>query len=275
MQHPRFRAGRLTTAFIAEEFPDGFSADAVPHEDPLLLKLICAALTYREEARAGEMRPGRPAGAWYEVAASENAAARGTLRPYAAPRQYVVFDASDEARRAETVKSGGDPSAVAYGTPAEVEALTANRYAVRSGDRSVEIDFDPNWRFGSIRLTVTVADEKLVLQVEREGAWYRVHHRGSQLRALVLPAHAAPLYAHMPVKEAPDLSKYLLSPMPGLLREVAVTVGQAVKAGERLVVIEAMKMENILRAERDGVVKAIHAAPGASLAVDEIILEFE
>ena len=79
----------------------------------------------------------------------------------------------------------------------------------------------------------------------------------------------------MPVKEAPDLSKYLLSPMPGLLREVAVAVGQAVKAGERLVVIEAMKMENILRAERDGIVKAIHAEPGASLAVDEIILEFE
>lgn len=275
MQHPRFRAGRLTTAFIAEEFPDGFSADAVPHEDPLLLKLICAALTYREEARAGEMRPGRPAGAWYEVAANQNAAARGTLRPYAAPRQYVVFDERDEARRAETVKAGEDPRALTFGTSAEVEALTPNRYAVRSGERSVEIDFDPNWRFGSIRLTVTVADEKLVLQVEREGVWYRVHHRGSQLRALVLPAHAAPLYAHMPVKEAPDLSKYLLSPMPGLLREVAVAVGQAVKAGERLVVIEAMKMENILRAERDGVVKAIHAAPGASLAVDEIILEFE
>lgn len=274
MQHPRFREGRLTTAFITEEYPQGFSADAVPAEDPLLLKLICAALFYREEVRAGEMRPGRPAGVWYEVAENRNGASRGVLRPYSAPRQVVVFDDHDEARRAAQAK-GGDGHAGEYGTPAEVEALTPQRYAVRSGERSVEIDFDPHWRFGEIRLTLTVADQKIVLQVERDGVWYRLHHRGTQLRALVLPAHAAALYALMPVKEAPDMSRYLLSPMPGLLREVSVTVGQAVKAGERLVVIEAMKMENILRAERDGVVKAIHAAPGASLAVDEVILEFE
>ncbi len=274
MQHPRFCAGRLTTAFIAEEYPSGFSTEAVPHEDPLLLKLLCAVLAWREEATAAAMRPGRPAQVWYEASVASLPPTRGALRPYTPPRTFVLFDDQDEARR-RAAALGQESSPPAYGTIAEIEALTDCRYAVRSGARSVEIDIDPQWRPGEIRLQVHVADQPMVLQVEREGAWYRVSHRGSQLRVLALPAHAASLYAYMPVKTAADMSKFLLSPMPGLLREVAVHVGQAVKAGERLAVIEAMKMENILRAERDGVVKAIVAQPGASVAVDEVLIEFE
>jgi propionyl-CoA carboxylase alpha chain len=91
---------------------------------------------------------------------------------------------------------------------------------------------------------------------------------------MLLRARAAELYALMPRKAPPDLSRFLLSPMPGLLSEVAVQAGQEVKAGEKLAVIEAMKMENVLRAERDGVVKAIKAKPGDSLAVDAVIMEF-
>jgi len=100
-------------------------------------------------------------------------------------------------------------------------------------------------------------------------------HGGAEADVLVLSPRAAELQALMPVKEAPDTSKYLLSPMPGLLISLSVEEGQEVKAGEELAVIEAMKMENVLRAERDGVVAAIKAGPGDSLAVDQVILEFE
>ncbi len=256
MQHPRFRAGRLTTAFIAEEYPQGFTADAVPHEDPLLIKLIVAALVYREETRA----------------AAANGGTR-QLRRYDPPRQWVVFDGGDEAQLKATPPQ--ERAQLQLGTPAVVEPLTELRYAVRSGERSVEVDFDPACKFGDLCLRVTIADQPFVLQVERVGERWVVQHRGARLTALVLPAHAAGFYVWMPVKEMADSGKFLRAPMPGLLREVCVAVGQEVKAGERLAVIEAMKMENILRAERDGKVKAIATHPGASLAVDEVILEFE
>jgi propionyl-CoA carboxylase alpha chain len=102
----------------------------------------------------------------------------------------------------------------------------------------------------------------------------RLSHGGAEVEALVLRPRVAELAARMPAKQAPDLSRYLLSPMPGLLVKVAVAAGQEVKAGEVLAVVEAMKMENVLRAERDGVVARLHAEPGASLAVDQAILEF-
>ena len=96
----------------------------------------------------------------------------------------------------------------------------------------------------------------------------------AEVAVQVLRPRVAELAARMPVKQAPDLSRYLLSPMPGLLVELAVAAGQEVKAGEVLAVVEAMKMENVLRAERDGAIAKIHAEPGASLAVDQPILEF-
>jgi propionyl-CoA carboxylase alpha chain len=160
-------------------------------------------------------------------------------------------------------------------TAAAVEELSDTRFVVRSGDRMLQIDFDPRWRLGEIVLQVRIGDAPMTVQLEREGILYVLRHHGAELRARVLPAHIASLWPLMPVKSPPDMSKFLLSPMPGLLREVAVAEGQEVKAGEKLAVIEAMKMENILRAEQDGKVKKIVAKPGASLAVDEVILEFE
>ena len=116
---------------------------------------------------------------------------------------------------------------------------------------------------------------KVCVQVERMGLKYRVMHWGTQADAIVMTGRAAELLALMPEKPPPDLSKFLMSPMPGLLTQIAVKPGQEVRAGENLVVIEAMKMQNILRAENDGVVAEVMAKAGDSLAVDQPIIKFK
>jgi propionyl-CoA carboxylase alpha chain len=116
--------------------------------------------------------------------------------------------------------------------------------------------------------------QALVVQIDRKGIGYRLFHGGRQVDAMVLTPGAAKLTALMPKKAAPDMSKFLLSPMPGLLVSLAIEEGQEIKAGEVLAVVEAMKMENILRAERDGMIGKLHAKPGDSLAVDQKIVEF-
>ena len=120
----------------------------------------------------------------------------------------------------------------------------------------------------------TVDGAPFCAQIERVGLNYRITHHGVQRDLRVLTPRGAELMALMPHKPPPDLSKFLLSPMPGLLVDVAVQAGQAVRAGEKLAVIEAMKMENILVAAQDGVVSKVVAIQGESLAVDQIILEF-
>ena len=115
----------------------------------------------------------------------------------------------------------------------------------------------------------------MCVQVERMGLKYRVSHQGVQVDAVVMTKRAAELLALMPEKAPPDLSKFLISPMPGLLAEVAVEAGRAVRAGEALAVVEAMKMRNVLKADHDAVVAEVLASPGDSLAVDQPILRFE
>ena len=132
-----------------------------------------------------------------------------------------------------------------------------------------------DWVPGMDHFRASLNGHPVCVQVERLGVGYRLFHSGNQSDVLVLTEKGAEFNALMPIKVAPDLSKFLLSPMPGLLVSIAVEVGQEVRAGEELAVVEAMKMENILRAERDGVVAALSAAPGDSLAVDDVILEFE
>jgi propionyl-CoA carboxylase alpha chain len=114
----------------------------------------------------------------------------------------------------------------------------------------------------------------MVVQIDRLGQSERLSHGGTALRVQVMTERTAELNARMPVREAADMSRFLLSPMPGLLVKLAVAAGDEVKAGEPLAVVEAMKMENVLRAERDGRIKQVMAAAGASLAVDQVILEF-
>ena len=146
----------------------------------------------------------------------------------------------------------------------QIRVIDDRTFSLRSG-----------WQPGQPLFRVLLNGKLICLQVERLGVGFRVFHGGAQADVKVLTPRGAEFDALMPHKEPPDLSKYLLSPMPGLLVSIAVQTGQEVRAGEELAVVEAMKMENILRAERDGMVAVIHAKAGDSLAVDQKILEFE
>ena len=150
--------------------------------------------------------------------------------------------------------------------------------SIRVGERSYKLC--SKYRLGEVRISGTCNGEPFTAQVERGTLAFknplaiRVAHNGTQIDTLVLSKRAAELYALMPYKAPPDMSRYVLSPMPGLLVEVAVQPGQKVQAGERVAVIEAMKMENVLFAAADGVVGKVLAAKGESLAVDQPIVEF-
>jgi propionyl-CoA carboxylase alpha chain len=137
------------------------------------------------------------------------------------------------------------------------------------------MEIETDWSPGQPMVRAKIDVQPIVVQVDAQGAGWRLSHAGGQAYALVLTPRQAELYALMPVKAAPDMSKFLLSPMPGLLTQIAVTVGQEVKAGEILAKIEAMKMENVLKAERDCVVEKLLAKPGESLAVDQAIIAFK
>src|SRR5471032_1767321 len=157
--------------------------------------------------------------------------------------------------------------------PIEVELIGANGgFSVDTGGRRVEVT--TGWTPGEPLFHGKVDGHAVAVQVDTLGSGWRLVHEGGQADVLVLTARQAELYALMPLKAAPDTSKFLLSPMPGLLASVAVSEGQEVKAGEALAVVEAMKMENVLRAVQDGTVKTLHAKAGDSLKVDQKIVEF-
>ena len=235
MIHPRFRSGELTTNFIAEEFPDGFHAESIVHNDPDLPVVVAAAVNQNFRDRSAAM----------------SGQARGLS--YNAPTTWKVIIGDREAEASVVTHSKGY-SLVVDGKPYEVVT---------------------RWKRPQPRFTPTINDKPVSIQVDREGIYYRLFHRGASFKALVVPPETAALNRHMIEKAPPDLSKFLLSPMPGLLASLAVKVGDSVKAGEELAVVEAMKMENSLRATQDGVVKAVLAEAGASRTVDQPIIEFE
>ncbi|MEO8559706.1 MAG: acetyl/propionyl/methylcrotonyl-CoA carboxylase subunit alpha [Rhodospirillales bacterium] len=232
--HKRFAEGRLTTNFIAEEFKKGFTAADLPPADPALLAAVAAVVHHGYAARDAEIS--------------------GKVRP-----DFVPF--GDK----WTVLLNREPFAV------KVEAKKDN-FKVQVGDK--KFDIEPSWQLGDPLFRARVNGERIVVQVDRLGVSYRLFAAGGQAEALVLNPRQAELAKLMPVKAAPDTSKFLLSPMPGLLVSLAVQAGQEVKSGEALAVVEAMKMENVLKASRDGVIGTIHAKPGESLRVDQKILEF-
>ncbi len=233
--HPRFAAGNLTTNFIAEEYGDGFDAADAPHEEPALLIAIAACVHRAYQQRAAAIS-GQVSGHARDVS-----------------DDWVVLTGEISSPVSVTPVSGG------YDV-----ALAGELFSVRT-----------DWQLGEPLFHAAFNDYSVCLQIERNGAGYSLYHSGVRADVMVLNPRHAELYALMPEKIAPDTSRFLLSPMPGLLVSVAVSVGQEVKNGEELAVIEAMKMENVLRAERDGVVKAVNAKPGDSLSVDQAILEFE
>ena len=145
-------------------------------------------------------------------------------------------------------------------------------FAVDTDGRRIVIE--TGWMPGEPLMHAKVDQHAVVVQVDTLGSGWRLVHEGGQADVLVLTPRQAELYALMPIKAAPDTSKFLLSPMPGLLASLAVSEGQEIKAGEALAVVEAMKMENVLRATRDGTVKTLHAKAGDSLRVDQKIIEF-
>ncbi len=236
--HPKFLAGDFNTGFIAEHFPGGLRHEDVRHADPDFLVALAAAVNRKYLARAAGIS-GQLPGHRMQIGS-----------------EYVV------------IVHG--PQGAATHRPARVQ-FNGN-VVVEIGER--RYDFRSSWTYRDIRICGTCNGEPFVAQVERQGLKLRVSHAGAQIDVSVLTPRAAELLKLMPYKPPPDTSKFLLSPMPGLLVDVAVRPGQAVVAGERLAVVEAMKMENILLATRDGMVAEILAAKGESLAVDQPILRF-
>ena len=233
--HPRFQAGRLSTGFIAEEFPDGFQGAALTPEQRHALVAVAVLVhlrtLLRERSISGQM-----------------------------PGQRLILDqhwvvAEGKASQPVTVSDAVDGVDVAIG-----EQILA----VRS-----------DWHPGRRLFQGSVHNQSLSVLIRALPDGYRLTHGGAELELSVRRPPAAALAAHMPVKLPPDTSKFLLCPMPGLVVSINVGVGEQVKAGQPLAVVEAMKMENVLRAERDGVIGKIAAGPGDSLAVDQVILEFE
>ncbi len=240
LAHPKFVAGDFNTGFIAEHYPKGFTLESVRHDDPNFLLALAVALNRRVLARSAGISGQLPG---HELQVGSD---------------YVVVQLDAAGGRRTT------PASVAMAGDTYDVAIAGRRYAIR---------FDGHLRDVAVHGTVDGAP--FSAQIERLMLAYRVIHRGAQVEVRVLSPRAAELHALMPFKAPPDLSKFLLSPMPGLLVDVAVQPGQAVRAGERLAVIEAMKMENILVAQRDGTVAKVLANKGESLAVDQVILEFE
>ena len=247
LAHPKFVSGEFNTGFIAEHYAHGFHAEDVPHADPDFLVALAMFRNRRYRARASAIT-GQMQGHHVQVGHSYTAVVLGAE----GNNQYVSGEVTDfdaEARVCKVVING-------------------KTYEFRS-----------NADIRDLVVRGNCNGQDFVCQIERGTAKnplaLRVIHNGTQADVLVLSPKGAELHKLMPYKAPPDLSKFLLSPMPGLLVDVAVQPGQKVQAGEKLAVIEAMKMENILFAAQDGVVSKISASKGDSLAVDDIILEFE
>jgi propionyl-CoA carboxylase alpha chain len=244
LAHPKFVSGDFNTGFIAEHYAGGFRAEDVPHDDPDFLVALVAAAQRRYLERAAGIT-GQLDGHGVRIAQDFVIVVRGQ----AGAHRHVPVRL--EAHGALTVQVGG------------ADGKGGKTYAVAK-----------DWTFGGIRASGSCNGRPFTAQIEREGLWTRVAHNGRRIEAMVLSPNAAALQRLMPFKAPADMSKFLLSPMPGLLVDIAVKPGQAVQAGERLAVIEAMKMENILTAAQDGTVSELMAAQGESLAVDQPILKF-
>lgn len=235
INHAEFKNGNLTTGFIDEFFPDGFDSQANTSTDAALDILIAASAQSKLQQQAQHITHGKG-----DATAS-------------APQTQQRF------------------TAIADGHNHAIE-LVDESHAVIDGTRH---EFNCDWKPGQIRLTGSLNGQSYVAQLDQVVNHWRVTRDGGVRTIIVLREDVAKLYQHMPEKLPPDMSGFLVSPMPGLLVKVAVKIGESVKAGQELAVVEAMKMENILLAERDAVVKAIPVSNGDNLAVDDIIIEFE
>jgi len=235
MQHPRFQSGNITTGFIAEEYPDGFAGAAV--SDEMREKVIAAAAVINN------------------IEVERNQLIDGQLNGHSAN-----YDAD------WTVMLGRDGHDVA------VENL-GDSWEVTLGEKTLHVA--THWRPGDVLCEAHIDGNTLAIQLDRTPIGYLMTTHGHAHNVRVMTRRAAQLAGHMLVKVPPDMSRYLLCPMPGLVIDIQAEVGQSVEPGQPLAIVEAMKMQNILRAEKSAVVKSINAKAGESLAVDAIIMEFE
>ncbi|RVT86994.1 acetyl/propionyl/methylcrotonyl-CoA carboxylase subunit alpha [Rhodobacteraceae bacterium CCMM004] len=236
MDHPKFVSGDITTAFIAEEYPDGFDGVTLPQ----------GALT-------------------------RVAAAAAAMHRVAEIRRTRISGRMDHHER----RVGTDWVVRAQGTDMAVVVDADREGATVTFDDGATRRVASDWTPGQSLARLDVDGAPLVLKVARIPAGYRLRTRGADLKVHVLSPRQAELSANLPIKEPADTSKLLLCPMPGLMVKLSVAVGDEVQEGQALCTVEAMKMENILRAERKGTVAAINADEGDSLAVDDVIMEFE
>ena len=247
LAHPKFVTGEFNTGFIAEHYAKGFKAEDVPHDDQDFLAALAAFVRRKSRERAAGLS--------------------GQLPGY-------------------DVKIGSDYTVVILGAEGQNVHVQAHvdEARGRAGAATIRVngkfyDIVSHSRLNDVKIVGTVNGQPFVAQVERgttkNPLALQVQHNGTRIEALIMSPRMAELHKLMPYKAPPDMSKYVLSPMPGLLVDVAVQVGQKVQSGERVAVIEAMKMENILFAAQDGVVKKIVASKGESLSVDQMIVEFE
>ena len=235
--HPRFRTGDMSTNFIAEEYPDGLTAEHLAPADQRVFAAVAALIEFRTDRR--------------------NRAVGGPASERVTPHRLAVFlgvESPVEVALEVMEKEGADIAC--FGGGPDIHVACA-------------------WSPGQPMFEAVIDDVPRIFQVDPTDSGFVLSHDGARIAAKVIERRLAPLMRLMPYKPPPDMSKFLVSPMPGLLVRVSVAEGQEVKAGEELAVVEAMKMENVMRAVQDGVVKAIHATSGDSLAVDQKIVEFE
>jgi propionyl-CoA carboxylase alpha chain len=235
LQHPRFLSGNLTTGFIAEEYPEGFTG--APADEQLMTDLAALAaiveLTYETRAALIDGQLGDPC----------------------FPEAVQV------------VRLGKRDFTVA------IAPYDGGNLAIVNGGEAIDVVGD--WSPGDRLLVADMDGRTRIVQVAKKGRGWTLTTRGQRHQVLVMPRHIAELAKHMIEKVPPDMSRFLLAPMPGLLTRLEVAAGDTVEAGQPLAVVEAMKMENILRAEKSATVKATPAKAGDSLAVDQVIVEFE
>src|SRR4051812_2123161 len=258
MAHPRWRAGKLSTGFIAEEYKDGFHNPAPEGESAKMLAAVAVAIDHKlgqRKRRISGQLTGR-------------AVTRATSR-------RVWLDTS------EYVVEVTEPGAVRFGdgevglVPENGDTALTVRYRGGAGGEADDlITLKSGWKPGEPVWSGTANGKPVAVQARPIPNGYKLAWRGVFANAQVYTEREADYARLMPVKVATDTGKKLLCPMPGLVKAIAVAEGQEVKAGETLAIVEAMKMENVLRAERDGTVKKLHANAGDSLAVDAVIMEF-
>ena len=246
LAHPKFVSGDFNTGFIAEHYGKGFAAEDVPHDDASFLVALAAFVRRKSRERAASISGQLPG---YSVNAGKD---------------YVVV----------TLAADGNN----IYQPVHVDEFIGETGSARVLVGASSYEIRSTSRLNDVAIFGSVNGAEFTAQVERgtpkNPLALRVQHNGRRIDVLVISPRMAELHALMPFKAPPDMSRYVLSPMPGLLVDVAVQVGQKVKAGERVAVIEAMKMENVLFATADGVVGKVLAAKGESLVVDQPIVEF-